>query len=100
MVCVYRSIELAMGQRLDLFGLPEDLRGKGVLNIGAWDGWLSSECKRCGADVVAVDCVELDTSLTAKRLLDSTCCYSECCIPCDTLCSAWTKWSSCRRISR
>src|SRR5712671_982748 len=57
--------------RLDLFGLPHDLRGKRVLDIGAWDGWFSFECERRGADVVAVDCVELDTFLEARALLDS-----------------------------
>jgi tRNA (mo5U34)-methyltransferase len=80
----YHSIELPDGSvlpglqsvehlrwRLSLFGLPEDLRGKRVLDIGAWDGWFSFECERRGADVVAVDCVELDTFLEAKELLGS-----------------------------
>src|SRR5256885_11922615 len=57
--------------RLGLFGLPEDLRGLRVLDIGAWDGWFSFECERRGAAVVAVDCVELDTFLEARQLLDS-----------------------------
>src|SRR5579862_7885245 len=57
--------------RLDLFRLPGDLRGKRVLDIGAWDGWFSFECERRGAEVVAVDCVELDTFLEAKELLGS-----------------------------
>jgi tRNA (mo5U34)-methyltransferase len=57
--------------RLDLFGLPEDLRGKRVLDIGAWDGWFSFECERRGASVVAVDCLELDTFLEARELLGS-----------------------------
>ena len=57
--------------RLDLFGLPNDLRGKRVLDIGAWDGWFSFECERRGAEVVAVDCVALDTFLEAKRLIGS-----------------------------
>ena len=57
--------------RLDLFGLPHDLRGKRVLDIGAWDGWFSFECERRGASVVAVDCVELDTFLEARTLLGS-----------------------------
>ena len=57
--------------RLDLFGLPEDLRGKRVLDIGAWDGWFSFECERRGANVVAVDCVELDTFLEARELIGS-----------------------------
>jgi len=57
--------------RLDLFGLPNDLRGKRVLDIGAWDGCFSFECERRGAEVVAVDCVALDTFLEAKRLIGS-----------------------------
>jgi tRNA (mo5U34)-methyltransferase len=57
--------------RLGLFGLPEDLRGKRVLDIGAWDGWFSFECERRGAQVTAVDCVALNTFLEARELLGS-----------------------------
>jgi tRNA (mo5U34)-methyltransferase len=57
--------------RLGLFGLPEDLHGKRVLDIGAWDGWFSFECERRGAEVVAVDCVALNTLLEARALLNS-----------------------------
>jgi tRNA (mo5U34)-methyltransferase len=57
--------------RLGLFGLPEDMRGKRVLDIGAWDGWFSFECERRGATVVAVDCVALNTFLEARELLGS-----------------------------
>jgi tRNA (mo5U34)-methyltransferase len=80
----YHSIDLADGSvlpglqsvehlrwRLDLFGLPLDLRGKRVLDVGAWDGWFSFECERRGAQVVAVDCVALDTFIEARRLLGS-----------------------------
>jgi tRNA (mo5U34)-methyltransferase len=80
----YHSIELPDGSvlpglqslehlrwRLGLFGLPADLRGKRVLDIGAWDGWFSFECERRGAEVVAVDCVALDTFLEAKQLIGS-----------------------------
>ena len=80
----YHSIELPDGSvlpglqsvehlrwRLGLFGLPDDLRGKRVLDIGAWDGWFSFECERRGADVVAVDCVALNTFLEARELLNS-----------------------------
>jgi tRNA (mo5U34)-methyltransferase len=80
----YHSIELPDGSvlpglqtleqlrwRLSLFGLEEDLRGKRVLDVGAWDGWFSFECERRGAQVVAVDCVALDTFLEAKELLGS-----------------------------
>jgi tRNA (mo5U34)-methyltransferase len=57
--------------RLSMFGLPMDLRGKRLLDIGAWDGWFSFECERRGAEVVAVDCVALDTFLEAKQLIGS-----------------------------
>src|SRR6202142_3827987 len=86
----YHSIELPDGSilpglqsvehlrwRLSLFGLPEDLRGKRVLDIGAWDGWFSFECERRGAQVVAVDCVALNTFLEAKELLGSQVEYLE-----------------------
>src|SRR5579863_3500838 len=80
----YHSIELPDGSvlpglqpiehlrwRLDQFGLPDDLHGKRVLDIGAWDGWFSFECERRGAQVVAVDCVALNTFLEARDLLNS-----------------------------
>ncbi len=57
--------------RLDFFELPHDLRGKRVLDVGAWDGWFSFECERRGAEVVAVDCVALDTFIEAKELIGS-----------------------------
>lgn len=57
--------------RLERFDLPLDLRGKRVLDVGAWDGWFSFECERRGAEVVAVDCVALDTFLEARQLLGS-----------------------------
>lgn len=80
----YHSIELPDGTvlpglqtidhlrwRLGLFGLPQDLRGKRILDVGAWDGWFSFECERRGADVVAVDCIPLDTFLEAKERIGS-----------------------------
>ena len=42
-----------------------------MLDVGAWDGWFSFECERRGADVVAVDCVALDTFIEAKQLIGS-----------------------------
>ena len=61
----FHSIELAPGlvtrglddtrARLDLLKLP-DLRGKTVLDVGAWDGFFSFEAERRGAArVVAAD---------------------------------------------
>src|SRR5580704_12125768 len=41
--------------RIAQFPIPEDLRGKRVLDIGAWDGWFSFEMERRGAEVLAVD---------------------------------------------
>ena len=42
--------------RISQFPIPEDLTGKRVLDIGAWDGWFTFEMERRGADVMAVDC--------------------------------------------
>ena len=41
--------------RIGQFPIPEDLSGKRVLDIGAWDGWFSFEMERRGAEVVAID---------------------------------------------
>lgn len=46
----------SLKQRIVWFPIPLDLRGKRVLDIGAWDGWYSFEMERRGADVVAIDC--------------------------------------------
>jgi tRNA (mo5U34)-methyltransferase len=43
-------------RRIADLGLPEDLSGKSVLDIGAWDGAFSFECERRGAArVLATD---------------------------------------------
>ncbi len=43
-------------RRLRLLGIPEDLTGWSVLDVGAWHGYFSFECERRGADrVLAVD---------------------------------------------
>jgi len=65
-----QSLEL-LRRRFAIFNLPRDLRGKRVLDIGAWDGWFSFECERRGAEVLAVDCVALDTFNENKKLLGS-----------------------------
>jgi tRNA (mo5U34)-methyltransferase len=41
--------------KLQSLGLPADLSGKSVLDIGAWDGFFSFEAERRGADVLATD---------------------------------------------
>jgi tRNA (mo5U34)-methyltransferase len=45
----------SLKRRLALLPIPQDLSGKRVLDIGAWDGWFSFEMERRGAQVVAVD---------------------------------------------
>jgi len=80
----YHSIELPDGsviaghqsleqqrRRLRQFHIPEDLTGKRVLDIGAWDGWFSFEMERRGASVLAVDSAKNTRLLEAKALLGS-----------------------------
>jgi tRNA (mo5U34)-methyltransferase len=80
----YHSIELPDGrvlkglhtieqlkQRLARFPVPENLSGKRVLDIGAWDGWFSFEMERRGAEVVALDVARIDRFLVARDLLGS-----------------------------
>lgn len=44
------------GSRLPALGIPEDLSGKSVLDIGAWDGFFSFEAEERGAErVLATD---------------------------------------------
>jgi len=42
-------------KKLEALHLPEDLTGKSVLDIGAWNGYFSFECERRGAVVTATD---------------------------------------------
>ena len=80
----YHSIELPDGKvipglltleqlktRIARYPIPQDLRGKRVLDIGAWDGWFSFEMERRGATVVAVDSARQETLSQAKKLLNS-----------------------------
>jgi tRNA (mo5U34)-methyltransferase len=80
----YHSIELNDGtvipgiqtivqlkERIARYPIPQDLRGKRVLDIGCWDGWFSFEMERRGASVVAVDSARQETFFEAKRLLNS-----------------------------
>ena len=80
----YHSFELPNGRKIDghqsvalqrerlaRFGVPEDLRGKRVLDIGCWDGWFSFEMERRGAEVVAADIVERETFGVAREALGS-----------------------------
>jgi len=61
--------------RLGAFGLPEDLTGKRVLDIGPWDGYFSFEMERRGAEVVAIDYVDLDTFRALHRVFQSRVTY-------------------------
>src|SRR3984885_7789887 len=57
--------------RWSLFPLPADLPGKRVLDTGAWDGWFSFEAERRGAQVTAIDYVEVPNFLEIHRKLAS-----------------------------
>src|SRR5579863_7061444 len=80
----YHSIELPDGRiipgfqtietqrsRIAQFPIPQDLRGKRVLDIGAWDGWFSFDMERRGATVVAVDATKKTRFLEAKAMMGS-----------------------------
>ncbi|MHC4991305.1 MAG: class I SAM-dependent methyltransferase [Planctomycetota bacterium] len=41
--------------KLSRIGMPTDLQGLRVLDVGAWDGFFSFEAERRGATVVAID---------------------------------------------
>jgi tRNA (mo5U34)-methyltransferase len=58
-------------ERFARFPIPDDLRGKRVLDIGAWDGWFSFEAERRGAGVTAVDCFEAPHFVELHRRLSS-----------------------------
>ncbi len=44
-----------MSKYLDYYKIPENLKGKTVLDIGAWDGFFSFEFERRGAKVLSID---------------------------------------------
>jgi tRNA (mo5U34)-methyltransferase len=80
----YHSIELPDGtvidgvqplahlrERISRFPLPQDLSGKRVLDVGAWDGWFSFEAERRGADVTAIDCVDMERFRLAHTAIGS-----------------------------
>jgi len=56
--------------RLEVFGLEQTCAAC-ECSMSSVDGWFSFECERRGAEVVAVDCVALDTFLEAKQLIGS-----------------------------
>ena len=61
----YHTLELAPGHvtkgwwdhrpYVDRFGLPQDMKGMRVLDVGTWDGFWAFEMERRGAEVVALD---------------------------------------------
>ena len=67
----------ALRRRVAQYPIPEDLRGKRVLDVGAWDGWFSFEMERRGAEVVAIDRVENPRFYEIRRLLNSRVDYRE-----------------------
>jgi tRNA (mo5U34)-methyltransferase len=58
-------------RRYAQFPIPDDLGGKRLLDIGAWDGWFSFEAERHGAGVTAIDCVEMASFLEIHSRLGS-----------------------------
>jgi tRNA (mo5U34)-methyltransferase len=66
----HQSIAI-LRNRIAQFPIPDDLTGKRVLDIGAWDGWFSFEMERRGATVVAVDSTRSERFLAAREMLNS-----------------------------
>src|ERR1700689_1521816 len=57
--------------RIGQFPIAENLTGKRVLDIGAWDGWFSFEMERRGAEVLAIDATPHERFRIAHELLGS-----------------------------
>jgi tRNA (mo5U34)-methyltransferase len=58
-------------RRLAQFPIPQNLAGKRVLDIGAWDGFFSFELEKRGAEVVAIDCWDNDRFRLMRSMLNS-----------------------------
>src|SRR5215218_9171267 len=58
-------------ENYERFGLPDDLTGKRVFDIGCWDGFYSFEAERHGAEVVAMDCWRPENFFLAREALNS-----------------------------
>lgn len=58
-------------RRLDAFGIPGDLTGLRVLDIGPWDGYCTFALEQRGAAVTAIDYVDLDTFRILHRAYGS-----------------------------
>ncbi len=61
-------------EKLQAIQMPKDLKGKSVIDVGAWDGFFSFEAEKRGATVLAIDSVmwqeEHETFTTKKRGFD------------------------------
>lgn len=81
---LYHSIRLPDGQvlpgampidylesRVRAFGIQDNLSGQRALDIGPWDGYFTFELERRGAEVTAIDYVDLDTFRWLHRAMDS-----------------------------
>jgi 2-polyprenyl-3-methyl-5-hydroxy-6-metoxy-1,4-benzoquinol methylase len=81
---LYHSFQLPDGRRLEgaiqyefllerwnSFQLPSNLAGKTALDIGPWDGFFTFALEQAGAQVTAVDYVDLDTFRALHRAFDS-----------------------------
>ena len=53
------------------FGLPDNLSGRRVLDVGCWDGFHSFEAEQHGAAVVSIDCFRPENYFTAHVALHS-----------------------------
>jgi len=53
-------------QQLRLSFVPDDLKGKTVLDVGCWDGWYSFKCEEKGADVIAIDNLQMEDFVESK----------------------------------
>ena len=50
-----KLVQRRFARRLKLMQIPENLTGKRVLDIGAYDGFFSFEFERRGAEVQSID---------------------------------------------
>lgn len=57
----------AIARKMEYINLPEDLTGKTVLDIGAWDGYYSFECEKRGAKVTALEKKRRDGTLVQLK---------------------------------
>src|SRR6202162_4871035 len=58
-------------RRIGQFPIPQDLAGKRVLDVGAWDGWFSFEMERRGAGGLGIDRFENPNFSAIRRMLGS-----------------------------